>query len=154
MKWIQLRSVRLELTWPPESKTLWYVVTGMLGLLLLGLLGATISQPQTKRVLLDKPQWQVLQAQRQTQQDVAHMTRDLSQLVHMSLSLQPDPVETVWLAQRLYSRYKSGVVSTAAARRSLIDAGHVAVQVSSGVLPPENLDAALQRTQELLAMLQ
>lgn len=154
MNWIQLHSVRLELTWPLEPKALWYAVVGMLCLLLLGLLGATITQTQPEGVLLNRRQWQILQAQHQARQDVARMTRDLSQLARARSSSQPDPVETVWLAQRLYSRHQTGPVSTAAARQALIVAGQVAVQVASGAMPPENLEVALQTAEELLGLLQ
>ena len=154
MSWTFLRSIRLELTWPRESKASWYALAGMLSLLLLGLLGATITQHQPERLLLSRSQWQVLQAQRQTRQDVARMTRDLSQLAHIGTSQRSDPVEAVWMAQRLYSRHKEGTPSSATARQALIEAGQIAVQVANGTQHPESLESALQTVKRLLVLLQ
>ena len=126
----------------------------MLGLLLLGLLGATLTQHQPERQLLSRAQWQVLQAQRQTRQDVARMTQDLSRLARMGALPRPDPVEAVWMAQRLYGRYKEGAPSSATARQALIEAGRIAVQVASGTQQPAHLESALQSVQQLLILLQ
>ncbi len=154
MSWTFLRGVRLELTWPPASRAPWYGIAGTLCLLLLGLLGATITPSQPEHRLLDRAQWQMLAAQRQLRQEVVRMTQDLSQLVRMTAGPQLQPVEAVWMAQRLYSRYQEGAPASAATRQALIEAGRIAVQVASGASPPESLETALHTVQQRLVRLQ
>lgn len=156
MNWQFLRNVRLELPWLWKSGGPGYAygLIGILSLLLLGLLGATLTQYQPEHRILSRSQWQVLQAQRQTRQEVARMIRDLARLTRLGALPRPDPVESAWMAQRLYGRYQDGTPSSAAARQALIEAGRIAVQVASGSRQPEHLEAALQAVQQLLVPLQ
>lgn len=153
MNWTSLRKVKLELDWAPEHVGPWYLLAVLLILLFLGLIGATLTQHQQERMLLNRTQWQVLQAHRQTRLDVARLNLDLAQLVRMSTEPRLDPVEAVWLAQRLYVRHKAGATSTATARQALIEAGQIAVRVARGSDQSQNLKTSLQQAQDLLGLL-
>lgn len=154
MNWTSLCKVKLELDWAPEHEAPWYIFAVLLILLLLGLLGATLTQHQQERILLNRTQWQVLQAHRQTRQDVVRLNLDLAQLVRLSSEPRLDPVEAVWQAQRLYVRHKAGATATATARQALIEAGQIAVGVARGSDQSQNLKTALQQAQDLLGLLQ
>lgn len=145
--------IRLELDRSAAEVAPWLLGAGA-ALLFLALLGWAVTRQQTAPVLLSRGAWQILQSQRRTAREAGRMDRDLHMLEAWSVAPQPDPVRSIWMAQRLYSRHRQGTAASAAARQALVKAGETAAAVASGARQPAALAADLAETRRLLRLLQ
>ncbi len=138
--------MRIILTLPRWETRIWLVGGVVLLWLLISLLGYMMTRQMPETTWLTHSRWQELQVRRQTQRDLLRLEPDLHQLRILSQQPYPDPVQTLALAQRVYHRYRTGVVTTTAVRHALIQAAETAVQAaySDSAQVAAELTAALQ----------
>ncbi len=140
--------MRIEVTVPRLETRDWIVGGGCLLWILISLLGYVMTRQMAEAVPLTRERWQELHIQRETQEDLRRLEQDLAQLTALSQTDHPDPVSTLALAQRIYHRHLAGAITTTAARRALIQAAEMAVQVSYGAQERPQLVTRLQMAEK------
>jgi hypothetical protein len=142
-----------------EAERPWLIGLLLAALLLsLGVLGHTVSPVEAGRpVLLSCERWQAMALERQVRDETGRLAEDVSALQALLTplaaaddALRPDAIRALTLAQRIYTRQRSGAAATAAARQAAIAAAETIARHAAGGAERE---AAVQSVNEALSRL-
>ena len=103
--------------------------------------------------LLTPDRWTAYKLQRQARKETEHIVKDARELRKILAADEPDPVNAMLLAQRIYADHQDGSSATAAARGALIAAAEATVRATVGEIPHNEavttFNGALQRIDAL-----
>jgi hypothetical protein len=127
--------VEIEIGLPGRSHWLTAAAIGFLALALAGLalLGRAVSPVESGHLVVLSPErWQAVGLQRQALAETQKLQEDISALHGLLEAGQPDPVQAMLLAERVFARQREGTSATAAARQAVTDAAAEAARYMTG----------------------
>lgn len=150
--------MEIEIGLPGRSHWLTAAAIGCFALVLAGLalLGRAVSPVESGRLVVLSPErWQAAGLQRQALAETQKLQEDVTALHGLLDATQPDPVQAMLLAERVFARQREGTSATAAARQAVTDAAAEAARYMTGASSRQQaLDAyaaALARVEMLNA---
>jgi len=133
-----------------------YLLGGLLalGAIALCVLGHSVTPVQDNRPqVLTTERWQAAGLARKANAEISQLLRDGQTLRALALQEQPDPIQALTLAQRIYAAHHQGTAATVTARQKLIAAAEAIARYSSGSVARETavsaVNIALERIQVL-----
>lgn len=138
-------------TWPAKRMLFGFLTA--LVLIGLALLGRGVTPVEADRpAVLTPARWTAASLARQARAETARLQQDAGELrAFLAGPANPDPVQAMLLAQRLYAGHRQGTSATAGARQALIDAAATAARYASGAA---SRDQAVTALNEALARIQ
>jgi hypothetical protein len=142
-----------------EAERPWLIGLLLAALLLsLGVLGHIVSPVEAgSPVLLSWERWQAMALERQVRDETGRLAEDVAALqalvapvVEADDVIRPDAIRALTLAQRIYTRQRSGAAATAPARQATIAAAETVARHAAG---GAERGAAVQAVNEALARL-
>ena len=134
------------------------LVALLIGLALLGRavtpLAVDDAKSQPRALILTPERWQAARLARQARSETEALRRDVESLRALLDGGAPDPVAAMLLAQRVYTRHRTGTSAMAAARLALIEAARVTALYASGSAPRQDAIDAFNGAQARLETLQ
>ena len=142
-----------------EAERPWLIGLLLAALLLsLGVLGHIVSPVEAGRpVLLSWERWQAMALERQVRDETGRLADDVAALQVLLTPvagaddvIRPDAIRTLTLAQRIYTRQRTGAAATAPARQAAIAAAEAIARYGAG---GAQRGAAVQAVNEALGRL-
>jgi len=136
----------MEIEFEGGSALAFLVIILIIALLMFGLVGKLVTPVHAQEVQLLTPgRWTAYKLQRQARKETEHIVKDARELRKILAADEPDPVNAMLLAQRIYADYQEGSSATAAARGALIAAAEATVRATVGEIPRDEAVAAFNQ---------
>ncbi|MDP2991135.1 MAG: hypothetical protein Q8O57_11305 [Kiritimatiellota bacterium] len=131
-----------------------YLFGGLIAfaLLMALVLGRSVTPVQDDRPqVLTAERWQAASLARKANAEISQLLSDGQTLRALALQEQPDPIQAMTFAQRIYAAHYNGTAATGPARQNLIAAAEAVARYSSGAISRE---AAVSAVNIALARIQ
>ncbi len=123
-------------------------------IVLLALVGHAVTPvAEGSPLVLTSERWEAAALARRAGVEIVRLAADGRALAHLAAAEQPDAVQAMLLAQRIYAGQRTGTAATATARAALVDAAAAVARYAGGGLDRqaaiEAVNAALERIRAL-----
>jgi len=136
----------MEIEFEGGSALAFLAIIIIIALLLFGLVGRLVTPVHAQEAqLLTPDRWTAYKLQRQARKETEHIVKDARELRKILAADEPDPVNAMLLAQRIYADHQDGSSATAAARGALIAAAEATVRATVGEIPRAEAVAAFNQ---------